>query len=65
MDVTGLNDRALVERYNLLRADLERTRETDKRLELHRELGNLAAERQRRHPLATTSRHSEPFDQSA
>jgi hypothetical protein len=54
MDVTGLNDRALVERYDALRADLDRTRETDKRLALHRELQNLAAERQRRHPLATT-----------
>jgi hypothetical protein len=54
MDVAGLNDRALVERYDLLRADLDRTRETDKRLALHRELQNLAAERQRRHPLAIT-----------
>jgi hypothetical protein len=54
MDVTGLNDRALVERYNALRADLDRTRETDKRLALHRELRNLAVERQRRHPLAVS-----------
>jgi hypothetical protein len=52
MDVTSLNDRALVERYDFLRADLDRTRDTDKRLALHRELQNLAAERQRRHPLA-------------
>jgi hypothetical protein len=52
MDPTGLNDTALVERYAALRADLDRTREVDKRLELHRELQNLAAERQRRHPLA-------------
>jgi hypothetical protein len=51
MDPTGLNDRALLERYNALRADLDRTREMDKRLALHRELQNLAAERQRRHPL--------------
>ncbi len=49
-----MNDRALVERYDALRADLDRTRDTDKRLALHRELGNLAAERQRRHPLAIT-----------
>jgi len=54
MDATGLNDRALVERYNALRADLGRTRETAKRLALHRELQNLADERQRRHPLAKT-----------
>ncbi len=54
MDVTGLNNRALVERYDALRADLDRTHDTDKRLALHRELGNLAAERQRRHPLAMT-----------
>ena len=27
MDPTGLNDRALVERYNALRADLDRTRQ--------------------------------------
>ena len=54
MDVTGLNDRALVKRYDALRADLDRTRETEKRLALHRELGNLAAERQRRHPLTIT-----------
>ena len=52
MDPTGMNDRALVERYDALRADLDRTREMDKRLALHRELQNLAAERQRRHPLA-------------
>jgi hypothetical protein len=52
MDATSLNDRALVERYNALRADLDRTRDMDKRLALHRELQNLAAERQRRHPLA-------------
>jgi hypothetical protein len=51
MDVMSLNNRALVERYNALRADLDRTRETEKRLALHRELGSLAAERQRRHPL--------------
>ncbi len=49
-----MNDRALVERYDALRADLDRTREMDKRLALHRELQNLAAERQRRHPLAIT-----------
>ena len=54
VDVTNLNNRALVERYNALRADLDRTRETEKRLALHRELGSLAAERQRRHPLAAT-----------
>jgi hypothetical protein len=54
MDVTGLNDRALVEQYDALRADLDRTRDTDKRLALHRELHNLAAERQRRNPLAIT-----------
>jgi hypothetical protein len=54
MDPTGLNDKALVERYAALRADLDRTRETDKRLALHRELRGLAAERQRRHPLAVT-----------
>jgi hypothetical protein len=54
MDPTGLNDRALVERYDALRADLDRTRDTDKRLALHGELQNLAAERQRRHPLAIT-----------
>jgi hypothetical protein len=53
MDPTGLNDRALVERYNALRADLDRTRDMEKRLALHRELQNLASERQRRHPLAT------------
>jgi hypothetical protein len=52
MDVTDLNNRALVERYDALRADLDRTRDTEKRLALHRELGKLAAERQRRHPLA-------------
>jgi hypothetical protein len=52
MDITGLNDRALVERYNALQADLGRTREMDKRLALHRELYNLAEERKRRHPLA-------------
>jgi len=57
-DVTGLNDRALVERYEALRADLDRTRHMDKRLALHRELQNLAAERQRRHPLAITPLHS-------
>ena len=34
MDPTGLNDTALVERYAALRADLDRTREVDKRLEL-------------------------------
>jgi hypothetical protein len=55
MDVTDLNDRALVERYNALRADLDRTRDTEKRLGLHRELRNIATERQRRHPVATTS----------
>ena len=54
MDPTGLNDRALVERYDALRADLDRTRDMDKRLALHRELQNLAIERQRRHPLAMT-----------
>jgi hypothetical protein len=53
MDPTGLNDRALVERYNALRADLDRTRDMEKRLALHTELQNLASERQRRHPLAT------------
>jgi hypothetical protein len=58
MDTTGLNDRALVERYDALRADLDRTRDMDKRLALHRELQNLAAERQRRHPLAVTSLRS-------
>ena len=54
MDPTGMNDRALVERYDALRADLDRTRDMDKRLALHRELQNLASERQRRHPLAIT-----------
>jgi hypothetical protein len=54
MDITGLNDRALVERYNALQADLGRTREMEKRLALHQELHNLAAERQRRHPLAVS-----------
>jgi hypothetical protein len=54
MDAIALNDRALVERYDALRADLDRTRDTDKRLALHGELRNLAAERQRRHPLAIT-----------
>lgn len=54
MDPTGLNDRALVERYDALRADLDRTRDMDKRLALHQELQNLAAERQRRHPHAIT-----------
>jgi hypothetical protein len=55
MDVTDLNDRALVERYNALRADLDRTRDTEKRLDLHQELRNIATERQRRHPVAATS----------
>jgi hypothetical protein len=58
MDVTSLNDRALVERYDALRADLDRTRDMDKRLALHRELHNLAAERQRRHPPAITTLRS-------
>ena len=43
-----------MERYDALRADLDRTRDMDKRLALHGELHNLAAERQRRHPLAIT-----------
>lgn len=64
MEVTALHDRALIERYDLLRADLDRTRDTEKRLALHRELGSLAAERKRRHPMASKSRPSEPFDQS-
>jgi hypothetical protein len=55
MDVTELNDKALVERYNALQADLDRTRDTKKRLNLHQELRNLATERQRRHPLATAA----------
>ncbi len=58
MDPTGLNDRALMERYDALRADLDRTRDMDKRLALHRELHNLAAERQRRHPPVITPLHS-------
>jgi hypothetical protein len=58
MDATVLNDRALVERYDALRADLGRTRDTERRLALHRELQSLAAERQRRSPVSTTRRRS-------